>query len=369
MRVFSCQVCCQRVYFDNVRCERCFAELGYLPDRAQLHALRPVEGDTVWVPINGGIGRYQRCRNWTDYDVCNWMVPSGEFGLCRACRLNEVIPDLTRPGNVVLWGRLEAAKRRLVYSLLALGLPLMPKHVDAEKGLAFRFLADPEPGGDTGLSTLTGHDGGVITINLTEADPAAREGRRVALHEPYRTLVGHLRHESGHYYWDRLVASNDSALGEFRERFGDDRANYQEALDRHYREGPVLDWQERFVSAYASVHPWEDWAETWAHYLHLVDTLETAESVGVRIGATAAGSRHIGLSASFDDMLSDWVPLTGAINELNRSMGEPDLYPFVVSASASDKLRFVHQVLLDQRDRSGDERGSDVASQIGHVAT
>jgi hypothetical protein len=369
MRVFSCQVCCQRVYFDNVRCERCFAELGYLPDRAQLHALRPVEGDTGWVPINGGIRRYQRCRNWTDYDVCNWMVPASEFGLCLACRLNEVIPDLTSPGNVVLWSRLEAAKRRLVYSLLAFGLPVVPKHVAAEKGLAFRFLADPEPGGDTSLSTLTGHDGGVITINLAEADPAAREGRRVALHEPYRTLVGHLRHESGHYYWDRLVASNDSALGEFRERFGDDRANYQEALDRYYREGPVLDWQERFVSTYASVHPWEDWAETWAHYLHLVDTLETAESVGVRIGATAAGSRHIGLSASFDDMLSDWVPLTGAINELNRSMGEPDLYPFVVSASASDKLRFVHQVLLDQLDRIGDEWGSDVASQIGHVGT
>src|ERR1051325_9236385 len=137
MRVFSCQVCCQRVYFDNVRCEPCCAELGYLPDRAQLHALRPVEGDTGWGPINGGGRRYQRGRNWTDYSVGNWMVPAGEFGLCLACRLNEVIPDLTSPGNVVLWSRLEAAKRRLVYSLLALGLPVVPKQVAAEEGLAF----------------------------------------------------------------------------------------------------------------------------------------------------------------------------------------------------------------------------------------
>jgi hypothetical protein len=341
-------VCGQRVYFDNVRCERCRAELGYLPDRAQLHALRPVEGDRGWVPINGGISRYQRCRNWTDYDVCNWMVPADEPGLCQACRLNAVIPDLSSPVNLVLWGNLEAAKRRLVYSLLALGLPVVPKSIDAERGLSFRFLADQEPCGDTSLSTLTGHDGGVITINLAEADPAAREGRRVALHEPYRTLVGHLRHESGHYYWDRLVATNDSALAEFRKRFGDDRADYQEALDRHYREGPVPDWQERFVSTYASVHPWEDWAETWAHYLHLVDTLETAESVGVRIADPVAGSGHIGLSSSFDDMLADWVGLTGAINELNRSMGEPDLYPFVLSGPASEKLRFVHQLLCDQ---------------------
>ena len=348
MRVFSCQVCGQRLYFDNVRCERCRAELGYLPDRAQLHALRPVDGDQGWVPINGGIRRYQRCLNWADYDVCNWMVPAEEPGLCLACRLNEVIPDLTSPTNLALWGRLEAAKRRLVYSLLTLGLPVVPKHVDAASGLSFRFLADPEPGADSSVSTLTGHDGGVITINLAEADDAAREERRVALHEPYRTAVGHLRHESGHYYWDRLVAANVSALTEFRERFGDDRANYQEALDRHYREGPAPDWHERFISSYASAHPWEDWAETWAHYLHLVDTLETAESVGVRIGAMPARIENIGPSASFDDMLAAWVPLTGAINELNRSMGEPDLYPFVVSAPASDKLRFVHQLLLDQ---------------------
>jgi hypothetical protein len=348
MRVFSCQVCDQRIYFDNVRCERCRAELGYLPDRAQLHALRPVGGDAGWVPINGGIGRYERCRNWADYGVCNWMVPADESGFCASCRLNELIPDLSSSTNLALWGRLEAAKRRLVYSLLALGLPVVPKCVDAAQGLAFRFLADLEPGGDSSVSTLTGHDGGVITVNLAEADTAAREERRVAMHEPYRTLVGHLRHESGHYYWGRLVATNHPAMAQFRERFGDDRANYQEALDRHYREGPPPDWQERFVSTYASMHPWEDWAETWAHYLHLVDTLETAESVGLRIASMAAGTANMGPSASFDDMLAAWVPLTGAINELNRSMGEPDLYPFVVSAPASDKLRFVHQLLLDR---------------------
>jgi hypothetical protein len=47
----------------------------------------------------------------------------------------------------------------------------------------------------------------------------------------------------------------------------------------------------------------------------------------------------------FDRILQNWLPLTYALNELNRGMGLPDLYPFVLSAPAIEKLRFVHEVL------------------------
>jgi len=55
---------------------------------------------------------------------------------------------------------------------------------------------------------LTSHCNGLITLNIAEADDAERERRRVKFHEPYRTLLGHLRHEVAHYYWDRLIANS-----------------------------------------------------------------------------------------------------------------------------------------------------------------
>jgi hypothetical protein len=89
-------------------------------------------------------------------------------------------------------------------------------------------------------------------------------------------LLGHFRHEVGHYFWDRLVATDPHQLEEFRVLFGDDRQDYGEALKRHYDEGAPANWQDTYISMYATMHPWEDFAETWAHYLHIVDTLETA---------------------------------------------------------------------------------------------
>ena len=132
---------------------------------------------------------------------------------------------------------------------------------------------------------VTGHDNGAVTIALSEADPAESEKRRAELDEPYRTPLGHFRHEIGHHYWDVLVRDG-GMLEACRARFGDDREDYAEALQRHYREGPPANWQERFVSAYATSHPWEDFAEAWAHYFHIVDTLDTANAFGLSLEPT-----------------------------------------------------------------------------------
>ena len=181
-------------------------------------------------------------------------------------------------GNEERWRALEAAKRRLIYALKRLGLPLEAKREDAAKGLAFDFLADAGPG----QPVMTGHDDGLITINIAEADSAERERRRLELGEPYRTLLGHLRHEVGHYYWDVLVRDGGK-IEACRAVFGDESVDYQEALDRHYQTGAPAGWEENFVSAYATMHPWEDFAETWTHYLHMVDTLDTAASFGMAV--------------------------------------------------------------------------------------
>ena len=176
------------------------------------------------------------------------------------------------------------------------------------------------------------------------------------LGEAYRTLLGHFRHEVGHYYWQRLVGDG-AWLGPFRERFGDETADYAEAVKRHYEAGPPADWRDRHVSAYASMHPWEDWAESFAHYLHMVDTLDTARAYGLVLRPEAGSSRAAARSGKltarrldlqeFDDLLAGWVPLTLALNSLNRSMGLADLYPFVLSKTATDKMRFVHDLVLE----------------------
>jgi hypothetical protein len=204
----------------------------------------------------------------------------------------------------------------------------------------------------TGARVMTGHRAGLITINVAEADDPYREQTRKEMGEAYRTLLGHFRHESGHYYWDRLIRDSDQ-LGAFREMFGDERADYDAARESHYRRESEPEWPQAFVSAYASMHPWEDWAETWAHCLHIVDTLETARAYGLVLEPRpVGGSPQQRLSARavhferFDDVITAWVPVTIALNSLNRSMGLPDLYPFVLSPRAVRKLRFVHDVIV-----------------------
>ena len=348
MKVFHCDHCSALVFFENSQCVTCGHALAFLPELFVMGSLEQVN-DQEWVsPIPAANGRkYRLCRNYIERDDCNWAVASEDTqGLCHSCRLTTVIPDLDAPGQFTALYKLEAAKRRLVYSLLQLSLPLQTKADDPDRGLAFEFRA-PAPGADP---VLTGHDNGVITVNAEEADDAEREKRRNQLHEPYRTLLGHLRHEVGHYYWDRLIA-HSNRLGSFRDLFGDEQQDYAEALMRHYENGAPADWQERFVSAYSSSHPWEDWAETWAHYLHMTDTLDTAAACGLSLRPRRSDepslNRTPGTAASFQNLIDAWHPLTYVLNNLNRGLGQADAYPFVLSAPAVAKLRFVHETVTN----------------------
>jgi hypothetical protein len=352
VKLFECQHCGQLLYFENTRCERCGHALGYLPELTLLSALAPEHGQ--WRPLGAERQLSAFCAN-AAYDACNWLVPAGAGPFCRACQLNRTIPSLDRPERLLLWQRLEVAKHRMIYGLLRLGLPLVSKAEDPA-GLAFDFLADPDPTWQEGPQIMTGHAEGLITINIAEADDAERERRRQDMAEPYRTLLGHFRHEVGHYYWARLV--NGGPWHEpFRDLFGDERSDYGASLQTHHAVGPPADWRDRFVSAYASAHPWEDWAETWAHYLHVVDTLETAHAFNLRIrpetGADSALAMAADLDpyghADFDALIATWLPLTYAVNSLNRSMGQPDLYPFALAPSVLAKLRFVHDLVGQSR--------------------
>jgi hypothetical protein len=346
MKLFSCDHCQQTLYFENNRCVACGAVVAFDPQGAQMATLKP----------------HQRlCRNALEHDACNWLVGEGESGYCRSCALSEVIPDLSDPANERAWRRIEAAKRRLLYTLLTLRLPVVGRREDPRCGLGFRFLKGTED-----QPVLTGHDEGLITLNVDEADFAFRENMREKMGEGYRTVLGHLRHEIGHYYWDRLVRDDARLLAQFRERFGDERASYEAALERHYQQGAPGDWGESFISAYATMHPWEDWAETWAHYLHMLDTLETAKSHGLVLRAPAADKPGEPIATErleffdFDRLTSGWNAVTLALNSLNRSMGMEDAYPFVLSPTVLAKLEFVHALIQEQR--AGPAAPVDVAA-------
>jgi hypothetical protein len=360
MKVFHCDHCGQLVFFENVHCLSCGHALAYAPDLEDVLSLEPAEDGRWRSTKQSAQGReYRLCANYDRENVCNWAIPADDpEPLCRSCQLTRTIPDLTQAGHKEVWYRLEVAKRRLIYSLLRLGLPVANKSVEPERGVVFDLLADIE-----GTPILTGHADGVITINVAEADDAERERRRLQLHEPYRTLLGHFRHEIGHYYWDRLLAGSDRLDG-FRAQFGDERVDYAEALKKHYDAGAPDQWQEHFISAYASAHPWEDWAETWAHYLHVTDTLETAAVSGLSLRPrradepalkTAGQERPLG---SFDEKIEAWFPLTYALNNLNRGLGLGDSYPFVLSAPVIAKLRVVHDVISAAAGRLPEEQAA-----------
>jgi hypothetical protein len=354
MKTYSC-VCGQLIFFQNVACVNCGRELGFLPDELRLASMEPA-GDGFWRPNGTGQnqeGLYRKCQNYVKAAVCNWMIPEKEKDetFCASCRLNEVIPNLSNDINVGLWALVEAAKRRVVYSLIRLNLPVARKKDAPQNGLAFRFLSDIANTDGTTSKVLTGHNEGVITLNIAEADDVTRETVRHAMKEPYRTLLGHFRHEIGHYYWNRLVRGTNF-LQPYRDIFGDERADYQQALNQYYKSGAPTNWQDSHISAYATAHPWEDWAETWAHFLHIQDALEVANDfglVGKRIlldtQETSGPARVSQEQSNFDDVIVAWSEFAVALNSINRSMGLPDLYPFVLSSAVIAKLRFVYEVI------------------------
>lgn len=335
---FSCR-CGNVLFFENTACVNCGVEVGYDPQSNDMVALDP---------------GFVRCANGVEHGVCNWVIPEdSQNKFCPACQLNHTIPDLSVEGNLEFWRRMESAKRRTLYTLNELGLHPVSKLV-SQDGLAFDFL-HPTPT----QKVLTGHEHGVITINLLEANDPYRENMRSLMNEPYRTLVGHFRHEIGHYYWDRFFLNRpttDPLYVTLRELFGDESADYDAALKRHHSEGPPANWAANYISAYATCHPWEDWAETWAQYLQIVDGMETARDFGwdsrevpipftpfAKEDAAACPDRCEDLE--FLETVNSWAKLAPALNEISASLGHQDLYPFVFSPSAVRKICFIHSVL------------------------
>ncbi|MGQ0674291.1 MAG: zinc-binding metallopeptidase family protein [Hyphomicrobium sp.] len=345
MKNFICAKCGSKAYFENVACMTCGSTLGFDSKALAMAALEPVEDSPgLFRRIRGGSGDLLTYCSNAAHAACNWLtLHSNPNTLCAACDLNRTIPNLTEPGSVEAWQKLERAKKRLVYDLLRYGLPLDASHLGKGR-LTFDFVRN---------STI-GHLDGVITIDILETDAVERERRRQWFAEPFRTLLGHLRHESGHFYWMVLVEAANR-LDDFRRLFGDERQDYGSALARHHAAGPPSDWNSRHVSAYASSHPWEDWAETWAHYLHMVSAVDTAESEGMEPRASGLifgaiwpfKSFDVHRTGSLDALMERWIPLSIALNNLSRSMGHDDFYPFVIQGAAHDKLAFVHQVIRD----------------------
>ena len=354
-RAYRCE-CGASVFFRNSQCLNCHAPLGYEPILGDLRTLHPGHSPASWRPVGDGIGQdYRRCANFASAAGCNWLVPVEDHDeLCLSCRLNRTIPDLRHADNRRYWRLIEAGKRRLLSQLLALELPVVSRKEDPAQGLAFDLLRSSR----AKTKVLTGHANGLITLNIEEANDAIREKTRTELHEPYRTLLGHLRHEIGHYYWDRLIR-NSGWLQPFRDLFGDERADYAQALKANYQQGPPADWRERHISAYASSHPWEDWAETWAHYLHIVDSLDTAVAHGLDAEDLEMNIEPFTRTDLYDPddpnadrvllFLNSWIEMVTVLNELARSLGHRDFYPFVMPRQVVRKIHFINLVIRDTR--------------------
>jgi hypothetical protein len=330
MYSYRCPRCDQLVFFENSECLNCGLELRFSADRLAVVGVR--DGDDV-----------QRCAN-QDIAGCNWLLDApAEDGLCVSCRLTRTRPDDSDTGGLAAFAETEAAKRRVVFEILHLGLPLRSWE-DQPGGLGYDLLSSADE------SVIIGHEDGIITIDLAESDDPHREQIRQQMGEPYRTMLGHLRHETGHYYWPVLVEQT-GRVEDYRALFGDERADYGEAMTHHYDNGPTPGWEDDHVSAYATMHPWEDWAETFAHYLHIRDTLQTAAAYGMRVDIP--GEKILSTNPSIDvndeqpfaAILADWLPLTYALNAVNRSMGRDDLYPFVLSPAVIEKLTWVHHAV------------------------
>lgn len=307
--------CGQAVYFNNHRCENCGRALAF--DSGTL-IMRSEETPGSGLPF---------CANRSTAVRCNWL-PRGDRddSYCLSCAMSQTIPTLNKPENFERWRKLELAKRRLVYDLLTLDLPVDPAR------LRFEFKEDRRTNPGVGdQHVYTGHAYGVITINAAEADEVFRENMRQMMNEPWRTLLGHMRHESGHHYFHLVV--DDGNRAEARALFGDESADYNQAIQSHYRNGPPPGWEQNYISAYATAHPSEDWAECWAHYLHIRSVLEAGIDSGL---LSQEGERN---------WYDRFVDLVLALNEIMRSLGLPDAYPFVLTSPVARKIEFVHRAV------------------------
>jgi hypothetical protein len=325
VKAFRCRVCDNALHFENSMCVSCGTALGF--SRAE-RAIVPLDAQRKYVDAQGLV--WYVCAN-LGLSGCTWLARV-KGAQCFACDLTRTRPSDKDLVGLTNFPAAERAKRHLVFELDTLGFPVVGKDPatggDEQNGLAFDLLSS------VAENVVIGHDDGIITIDLAESDDAHREKIRAKLAEPYRTMLGHFRHEIGHYYEWQLVRGQE-LMARCTELFGDESADYQAAIDRHYKEGAPEGWESSYISTYATMHPFEDFAETWAHFLHISDTVETAGEYGLTAVAVSAFS-------NFRDVVTGvWAPLTVALNMINRSMGKEDLYPFVIPGPVLEKLDFV----------------------------
>ena len=374
MKTFKCNCTEQLIlFFESSHCLACGRTVGIDDEFDQVEPYEIDEQSGLFYKAEAPDVFYKKCDNNAQYHVCNGMVNLDTFipvadkdeVLCFSCRFNETVPDLSIIGHIPLWKKMETAKRRALYTLKSLSLPLNTIIQEPESGLSFDFITDrnvsdhfvsPIIGQDV---VFTGHDCGHITINLAEADDVARSQAKIAMGERYRTLLGHFRHELGHYYFDQLIANSPKKHALCKQYFGDDELDYQQALDTHYKQGAPANWHETFISEYATMHPYEDWAETWAHYMHIIDTLETAKNFSITGSTTGnefeldeadelrlpQSAYYFNSQTSIDAILDTWMEFSIILNSLNRSMGLADAYPFVLTQTVRTKLSFIHHAI------------------------
>ena len=353
MRYFSCSQCHHQIFYAKTHCDTCHCRIGYSAQHQELLCLNEITHEVWQVKHQDRFFAQQKfkpCYNNKNYQICNWILDiDSEQIYCESCQLTHIIPPLDQAENIEYWRQLEQAKQRFLY--LAQRLNIMPKpkkHDDDLIGLRFNFLVPLN-----GQHVMTGHSHGTITLNAQEANVIYRETTRVNMGENYRTLLGHFRHESGHYYLHLVEILHPKLIDEFRQIFGDERQDYSAALKQHYENGPPLNWQQDYISTYATAHPWEDWAETWAHYLHIMETLETAFYAGIAVNASQGRLSNLTIdecpigAQNFEKILHSWTTLTFNLNALNRSMGLEDAYPFTLSNTVKNKLGFIHQHILN----------------------
>lgn len=374
MKTFKCN--CKdnlTIFFESSHCLACGRTLGIDDNFNLVEPYEFNEETGLYFKAEQPDVPYQKCDNNVHFGACNGMVNLNTFEppvdedetLCFACRFNETVPDLTIDKHIPLWRNMETAKRRALYTLKALCVPLNSLNQDPVNGLSFDFITDRNVNDHfvTKLAghedVFTGHNCGHITINLAEADDIARSHTKHAMGERYRTLLGHFRHELGHYYFDQLIANSPEKHALCKQYFGDDALDYQEALDIHYKNGAPANWHENFISEYATMHPFEDWAETWAHYMHIIDTLETAKNFSITGSITGSeyeideadelrlpqNSHYFYGQTSITSILDSWMEFSIILNSLNRSMGLADAYPFVLTQAVRTKLEFIHHAI------------------------
>jgi hypothetical protein len=346
VQMLRCPRCHDVTVLETLECPGCGLAVGFHPPTLTMReATRggvDVDGRT-WVPCSN--------RGWG----CNWLVAEDVGAArCLSCRLNRQRPDASDTMALEKLSDASRVMRRLIVQLAELGLPVDPFY-EREGGVAFDLLSS-----DSGQGRVTiGHANGVITIDLIETLDDYREALRIRLGEPYRTMLGHFRHEVGHYYqW--ILVEQTGWIDECRELFGDERASYSEAIDRHYREGAPEGWDASYISEYATMHPWEDFAECFAHYLHITDSLTTAAAGGLVLQADRldglidadVAPRRSYQDASTSEMLGDWQWLSLLLNRINHAMGRSDLYPFTITEPVRTKLDFVHRVVRDVAGRN-----------------